>query len=114
MKFQIEGELLGVIGKKGTGTLEDGKAWSTDRVELHVITPFPDSDAMADGKTVTSYAVDDFDKNFARARAMLDKKIVLTIEMVPAKKLGMAAKFVCLDFNLHADHKINTVNKVAQ
>ncbi len=111
MKFEQEGELLGVVGKKGTGTLDNGNAWSTDRVELHIRTPFPESETMAFGETVTSYAVQNFDENFSRARAMLNKKVVLHMEMVPAKKLGQAARFICTGFNLHGEHKINTVNK---
>lgn len=113
MKIQLEGDLLGVIGKKGSGTLDSGQAWTTDRVELHVITPFPESETMAEGNTVTSYSVDNFDENFNRAKAMIGKKIILHIEMIPAKKLGMAPKFVCIGFNLHGDHKVNTVNKAA-
>lgn len=114
MKFDQEGELLGVVGKKGTGTLDNGNAWSTDRVELHIRTPFPDSEDMAHGDTVTAYAVQNFDENFSRAKAMLNKKIVLHMEMVPAKKLGQAPRFLCTGFNLHTDHKTNFVNQVAK
>lgn len=100
MKFQQKAILIGVVGKKGHGTLDNGQDWATDRVELHVITPFPESDTSAFGSTVTCYNVADHDKNLGRAKACLQQEIVLDMEMVPAKKLGAAAKFVCLDFNL--------------
>ena len=114
MKFDQECVLLGVVGKKGKGTLDNGNEWETDRVELHALTPFPESETMAEGETVTAYAVQNFDENFPRAKAMVGKKIVLHMEMAPAKKLGQAARFICTGFNLHSDHKPNLANKVAQ
>jgi hypothetical protein len=100
MKFEQKAVLMGVVGKKGEGTLENGAAWSTDRVELHVISPFPESDSMAHGSTVTCYNVADHDKNYGRARGCLNQEITLFMEMIPAKKLGTPPKFVCLDFTL--------------
>ena len=100
MKFQQKAILVGVVGKKGSGTLDNGQDWSTDRVELHVITPFPESDANAFGSTITCYNVADHDKNLGRAKVCLQQEITLDMEMIPAKKLGAAPKFVCLDFNL--------------
>jgi hypothetical protein len=100
MKFDQTATLIGVVGKKGNGTLDNGQDWATDRVELHVITPFPDSDVSAFGSTVTCYQVADHDKNLGRAKACLGQEIVLSMEMVPAKKLGQAPKFICLDFSV--------------
>ena len=113
MKFQTEALLIGVVGKKGHGTLDNGQEWATDRIELHVATPFPDSDEMAHGSTCTVYAVADHDKNYARARACLDKQIILDIEMIPAKKLGAAPKYVCVDFGLVREPVTKEPNKSA-
>jgi hypothetical protein len=100
MKFNQEALLVGVIGKKGAGTLDNGQAWATDRVELHVLSAFPDSDTMAHGQTVTSYAVDNFAANYEKAKSMIDQRIILQMEMIPAKKLGQQPRFVCLDFQV--------------
>lgn len=100
MKFQTKATLIGVVGKKGSGKLDNGQDWATDRVELHVKTEFPDSDEMAHGATVSVYNVADHDKNYGRARVCLDKEIFLDMEMIPAKKLGAAPKYVCVDFGL--------------
>jgi hypothetical protein len=106
MKFNQEVTLLGVVGKKGSGTLDNGQSWSTDRVELHVLTAFPDTETMAYGNTVNAYAVENYAENFERARAMIDKLIVLQMEMVPAKKLGSPPRFTCIGFSLHPKHKV--------
>lgn len=100
MKFIQEAMLIGVVGKKATGTLDDGKLWSTDRVELHVLTPFPDTDTMAHGNTVTCFAVQNYAENYDRAKSMIDQIIVLHMEMVPAKKLGQPSSFACRSFEL--------------
>lgn len=100
MKMQTKATLIGVVGKKGSGKLDNGENWVTDRVELHVLNSFPESDESAFGSTVSVYAVADHDKHFGRARACLDKEIILDIDMVPAKKPGALPKYICTDFNL--------------
>jgi hypothetical protein len=106
MKFNQEVSLVGVVGKKGNGTLDNGQTWSTDRVELHVLTPFPDSETMAFGNTITSYSVDNFQENFERAKMMVGKTINLEIEMTPAKKLGQAPRFTCIGFRINEKHRV--------
>lgn len=108
MKFEQIAVLVGVVGKKGHGTLDNGQEWATDRVELHVMTPFPDSDVSAFGSTVTSYSVEDHDKNLGRAKGCIGQEISLSMEMLPAKKLGAAPKFICTDFRLTRDPKTIT------
>lgn len=105
MKFEQIATLIGVVGKKGQGQLDNGQHWETDRVELHVITPFPESDVSAFGSTVTVYSIPDHDKHFVRAQASIQQEVVLSMDMQPAKKLGAAPKFVCTDFRLSRDPK---------
>lgn len=99
MKFEITAVLLGVVGKKGTGKLDSGETWSTDRVELHCLTDFPESDSMAHGKTVTAYAVQDYSAHYEKAKTMLDQPVVLQMEIQSAKKLGAAPRTVCIGFH---------------
>jgi hypothetical protein len=99
MKFQQSAVLIGVVGKKGTGQLDNGQQWSTDRVELHALTPFPDSDTMAHGETCMVYAVEDYAAHYDRAKTMIQQEVVLDMEMVPSKKLGQAPKMVCVGFH---------------
>lgn len=98
MKFEQKTVLLGVVGKKGSGQLDNGQAWHTDRVELHCIAPFPESDTMAVGDTVMTYSVDNFDLQFERAKSLIGQTITLQMEMIPAKKLGQAPKMICNSF----------------
>ncbi|HEX8376756.1 MAG TPA: hypothetical protein VF602_02985 [Pedobacter sp.] len=105
MQFEQSAVLLGVVGKKGNGTLDNGQTWATDRVELHVITPFSDSDSMAHGSTVTTYAVEDYAEHYERAKGMLQQEIVLKMEMIPAKKLGAAPRMVCIGFHPSAPNR---------
>lgn len=98
MNFQQEAVLIGVVGKKGTGKLDNGDTWATDRVELHCLAPFDGSDTMANGQTVMVYQVDDFAKNYDAAKALIDQKVLLRMSMIPAKKLGQAPKIVCTAF----------------
>lgn len=98
MKFEQKTTLIGVVGKKGSGQLDNGQAWHTDRVELHCIAPFPESDTMAVGDTVMTYSVENFDLQFERAKSLIGQQINLQMEMIPAKKLGQAPKMVCNGF----------------
>lgn len=109
MQINITGTLIGVVGKKGTGKLDNGETWSTDRVELHVVTPFASDDSMAHGSTVTVYNLPDYAKHYDNAKACLSQEINLNMEMQAAKKLGAAPKFVCMGFSPLKQHKVAAV-----
>lgn len=98
MYFEQNATLIGVVGKKGTGTLDNGNVWSTDRVELHLITPFLSTDTMAHGSTVTVVQVEDYAANYESAVALIDQEIVLQMVMVPSKKLGQPPRMICESF----------------
>lgn len=99
MKFEQEVTLIGVVGKKGNGKLDNGQEWSTDRVELHCIAPFSESDSMAFGDTATVYQVQDFNANYDKAKQCVGQPIKLQMTMEAAKKLGGAPKIVCVGFS---------------
>jgi len=99
MKFQQTVNLIGVVGKKGSGQLDNGQAWVTDRVELHVQVPFSEAETMAHGSTVTVYNVEDFNAHYDNAKALVGREVILDMEMQPAKKLGQAAKIICVGFS---------------
>lgn len=98
MRFEQTAVLIGVVGKKGTGTLDNGQQWTTDRVELHVLSAFSEADSMAHGQTVLQYAVENYAEHYEKAKALIDQQVVLQMEMQPAKKLGQAPKIVCNGF----------------
>lgn len=100
MQFTQKAILLGVVGKKGSGKLDNGQSWETDRVELHCLQPFDQSDSMAHGSTVIVYQVDDYVKNYQPAKAMIDQQVDLKMQMIPAKKLGQAPRIICSGFSL--------------
>lgn len=98
MKMQLNALLIGVVGKKAEGKLDDGKDWKTDRVELHVLSDFSTSDSMAHGKTVTVHQIENFSLHHQGAIALLDQEITLDIELIPAKNLGSPPRMVCTAF----------------
>lgn len=98
MKFSQDVTLIGVVGKKGSGTLDNGDAWSTDRAELHVLSQFDEADAMAHGQTVNVYQIQDYAANYEAAKLLIDQRITIDFEMVAAKKLGQAPKMVARAF----------------
>ena len=98
MKFEQTATLIGVVGKKGSGKLDNGNDWSTDRVELHCLAAFPDADQMAHGQTAMVYNVEDYAANYDRAKSLIDQRVTLQMEMVPAKKLGQPPRMVCIGF----------------
>lgn len=105
MKFKQSLLLIGVVGKKGSGTLDNGGAWETDRIELHTLGSFDLSDSKAVGKTVTVYKVDDYDANFSKAVKCIDQMIVCDFEMIANKNPGQAPKLVCRGFDLERTQK---------
>lgn len=113
MKMQLTATLIGVVGKKGEGNLDNGQAWKTDRVELHVLSDFPTTDAMAHGKTVTVHQIEGFNQNHQGAIAFLDQEIILDMELIPAKKLGSPPKMVCTAFRPSSMLNRPSVNKQA-
>jgi hypothetical protein len=98
MKYTQTANLIGVVGKKGTGTLENGNQWSTDRVELHCAVPFPESDTMAHGDTVMTFNVENYAEHYEKAKSLIGQPITMDMEFIPAKKLGQAPKSVCIGF----------------
>ena len=102
MIMQLTAILIGVVGKKGQGNLDNGQAWETDRVELHVLSDFPATDSMAHGKTVTVHQVQGFFQHHQNALNLLDQEIQLDIELIPAKKLGVPPRMVCVGFRATA------------
>lgn len=97
-RFEQNATLIGVVGKKATGQLDNGQAWATDRVELHCVVPFPESDPNTFGDTVVMYQVDDHDQWLKMAKDCIGQPITLRMELQPAKKLGAAPKMVCYGF----------------
>ena len=97
-RFEQNATLIGVVGKKGSGTLDNGNAWTTDRVELHCVVPFPQDDQNAFGDTVITYGVDNHDQWIGMAKDCIGQPITLRMELQPAKKLGQAPKMVCYGF----------------
>lgn len=98
MKFEQIVLLIGVVGKKGFGKLDNGQEWATDRVELHCLGQFPESDTMAHGQTAIVYNVENYLVHYEPAKQLIDQQIVLKMEMIPAKKLGSAPRMICTGF----------------
>lgn len=99
IKFQQTLTLLGVVGKNGSGTLDGGKAWAHDHVELHVLTDFDSSDPKTLGQTVSVYKVEGYNANFVKASGCVGQRIVCEFEMVTSTKPGVAPRMVCRGFN---------------
>lgn len=97
-QFEQQTTLLGVVGKSGAGTLDNGQKWETNRVELHCLTQFPESDSMAVGSTVAMHRLEDFNKHYENAKLLVGQKIVLIMEVVPSKKLGQPPRMACVGF----------------
>lgn len=98
MKFEQTAVLIGVVGKKGNGVLDNGNQWATDRVELHIVVPFPESDTMAHGDTVMTYNVEDYAAHYDKAKTLIGQHVTLQMDMQAAKKLGQAPKMICTGF----------------
>lgn len=98
MKFEQTVVLLGVVGKKGNGTLDNGQQWATDRVELHCLSEFPEANAMSVGKTVVVYNVENYSANFEKAKGLVDQEITLQMEMQTSLKIGATPKIFCTGF----------------
>ena len=98
MKYEQTANLIGVVGKKGNGQLDNGQTWATDRVELHCAVPFPESDTMAHGDTVMTFNVENYAEHYEKAKSLIGQPITMQMEFVPAKKLGQAPKSICTGF----------------
>lgn len=99
MKFQNTLTLLGAVAKKGSGTLDNGKAWESNRVELHFLTDFDVADSKAVGQTTVIYKIADADAHFAKAVHCIGQRVVCDFEMVPSTKPGVAPKVELRGFN---------------
>lgn len=99
MKFQNTLKLIGVVGKKGAGTLDNGQAWSTDRVELHCLSTFDDTDSMSHGQTVVVHNIENYAENYERAKQLVNRDIIVDFEMVAPKKPGASPKLVARGFH---------------
>jgi hypothetical protein len=102
IEFIQEAILIGVVGKKGAGTLDNGTAYETDRVELHCLVPFDAKDSMTHGQTVVVHKVQNYLANYEPAKKLIDQKVSLRMQMVPAKNLGGAPRITCVGFELAA------------
>ena len=99
MKFDQKLKLLGVVGKKGSGTLDNGNQWSTDRVELHCLSKFDDSDSMSVGNTVVVHNIEDYASNFDKAKSLVGKDVLVSFDLIAAKKIGQAPKLIARTFS---------------
>lgn len=78
--FDIKASLIGFVPKKGTGVLDDGTPWTTDRVDLHCLTPL-DSTRGAKGYSSTIYKIPNCDANQELASNLVGKDIVISCDM---------------------------------
>lgn len=90
--------LMGVVGKSGSGQLDNGQKWETDRVELHCETEFPESDSMSHGSTVAMHRIEGYSKYYQAAKSLVGHKIALIMQIEPSKKLGQPPRIVCVGF----------------
>ena len=78
--IQIQAQLSGFAPKKGSGTLEDGTPWTSDRVELYCLTPL-DETKGSKGFATTTYKIQGCDNHKELASSLVGKPIVLNCEM---------------------------------
>jgi len=88
--IQQTAQLVGVVPKNGSGTLDNGTAWSTDRVELHCLIPL-DETKGAKGMTSQIFKIQGCDANRDRAFALIGQNIVVELDLV-AGNPGQAPK----------------------
>lgn len=91
--LQIQTRLIGALPKKGTGTLESGESWSTDRVDLHCETPLDISKGGV-GFTSTTYRLEGHDKWRDTACSLVGQDVFLTVNLVSNGNAGNT-KMVC-------------------
>ena len=91
--------LLGVVGKKGSGLLQDGKPWETDRVELHCLDNFSDDMPNAVGQTVIVYKIQDHDKHFHAAQDCIGQEIYIHLKFKISTKPGVAPTLEPVSFS---------------
>jgi len=96
--IDIKTKLLGVVPKKGSGTLEDGQKWETDRVDLHCLTPLDDSKGAL-GSTTSVYKLQGHDQHIDNAKSLVGKDVVLRLNMV-TKGSGSAPNLVPVSVSL--------------
>lgn len=83
----IKAKLTGVVPKLGSGKLEDGTPWSTDRVDLHVLTPLDESkDAV--GHSTTIYKLQGCNQNKDIAFSLVGSEILMECKMVNSGRGG--------------------------
>jgi hypothetical protein len=78
--IQIKALLTGFTPKNGTGILDDGTPWSTDRVDLYVQTPLDESKG-AKGSSTTTYKIQDCEKHKALASSLVGSEIIINCQM---------------------------------
>jgi hypothetical protein len=78
--FKQQVQLVGVIKKTGSGTLESGQAWSHDHVELHVLVKL-DEEKGGFGSSTVTHRVQGAEINFAKAKPLVSKTIEISFEM---------------------------------
>jgi len=85
--IQIQAKLTGFTPKLGTGKLEDGTPWSTDRVDLHCLTPLDESKGSK-GYATTIYKVQDCNKFKELASSLVGSDIIMDCKMVNTGRAG--------------------------
>lgn len=85
--IQIQARLTGFSPKHGNGKLEDGTPWSTDRVDLHCLTPLDESKGSK-GYATTIYKVQGCNQFKDLAASLVGTDIIMDCQMVNSGRGG--------------------------
>ena len=85
--IQIKAKLTGVVPKLGSGKMEDGTPWSTDRIDLHVLTPLDES-KEAIGHATTIYKLQGCNQHKQLASSLVGSDIIMDCKMVNSGRGG--------------------------
>ena len=83
----IKARLTGFSPKFGTGKLEDGTPWSTDRIDLHCLTPL-DETKGSKGFATTVYKIQDCNAHKDLAASLVGTDIEMTCKMINSGRGG--------------------------
>jgi len=85
--IQIRARLTGIVPKLGSGKLEDGTPWTTDRVDLHILTPLDESkDAI--GSATTVYRLQGCNQHKELASSLVGSDIIMDCKMINSGRGG--------------------------
>ena len=101
--IQQTAKLIGVEPKKGSGTLDNGNAWSSDRVDLHCVIAL-DETRGAKGMTAQIFKIQGCDENSDAAFKAIGQQIVIDMELV-AGRPGQPPKLTAKSFRAVAAAK---------